>query len=121
MRWTSLFSLALFLLAGLLVGAVLSTLPVPVHAQGSDLDGKEVFLAQKCNMCHGVASAGIEAKAKSEKMKGPDLDGCCADEDAAALGAFLKKETEVDGAKHKGSFKGSDEELAALIDWLKEL
>lgn len=116
-----LFSLALFLLAGLLVGAVLSTMPTAVYAQGGDLDGKAIFLAEKCNLCHSVESQGIESKAKSEKMKGPNLDGCCGDMEADALTQYLKKETEMDGAKHKGSFKGSDEELSALIDWLKEL
>ena len=116
-----LFSLALFLLAGLLVGAVLSTMPTAVYAQGGDMGGKEIFLAQKCNLCHSVESQGIEAKAKSEKMKGPNLDGCCTDLEASALTGYLKKETEMDGAKHKGTFKGTDEELAALIDWLKSL
>ena len=37
------------------------------------LDGKAIFLAQKCNTCHSVSTEGIAATTKSEKMKGPDL------------------------------------------------
>ncbi len=39
------------------------------------LDGKQIFLAQKCNLCHSVPPAGIAATVKSERMKGPDLVG----------------------------------------------
>jgi mono/diheme cytochrome c family protein len=117
-----LLALTLFLLAGLVVGAVLSTMPTTVYAADSGgAPGKDVFLAQKCNMCHSVSSAGIEAKVKSEKMRGPDLDGCCKDKDAAWITQFLKKEVDLDGAKHKGTFKGTDEELKALVAWIKSL
>src|SRR6185436_14705985 len=37
------------------------------------LDGKALFLAQKCNVCHSVPTAGIERTVKSEKVMGPDL------------------------------------------------
>ena len=83
--------------------------------------GHEVFLEMKCNMCHAVSTAGIEAKTTSEKMLGPDLVGLAEHAtlgDAAALAKYIKQESEVDGAK-KG-FKGTDEELQALIDWLLE-
>lgn len=84
-------------------------------------DGKAIFLAEKCNTCHGVAAAGIEAKLKSEKLRGPDLDETSvADHDRAPLVAFLRGKGELDGKEHKKPFKGSDEELAALIDWLLE-
>jgi hypothetical protein len=57
-------------------------------------------------MCHAVSTVGIEAKVKSEKMKGPDLVGLS---DAAALAPYLRGETEMNGSKHKKKFKGSDE------------
>ena len=54
-------------------------------AEGSD--GKGVFEAQKCNLCHAVSSAGIEAKTKSEKLKGPDLVNLAKDFEATIASA----------------------------------
>lgn len=87
------------------------------EARGEALDGKAVFLGEKCNTCHSVPAADIEAKVKSEKMKGPDLPACHTDGDWMA--AFLRQE-EVEGhPKHKKAFKGSDEELGAMIEWIR--
>ena len=110
----------------LYVAAILlaTFIPVMLVTQGltfssaaSDLDGKAIFVA-KCGNCHSIASAGIEAKAKSERMRGPDLGG--SKMSAKEMAGYLKKETSLDGNKHKIAFKGSDEELQALIDWLLE-
>lgn len=87
------------------------------NAEGQP-DGKAIFLAQKCNMCHGVAAASIEATVKSEKMKGPDLSGFEA-ADVEAMKKFLLLKGEIDGQKHKKEFKGTDAELQAVLDWLK--
>lgn len=87
-------------------------------APAAGADGKEVFLAQKCNLCHSVSSAGIEAKTTNEKLQGPDLSTVELP-DAEWLAAYLKQEETHDGEKHKKKFTGSDEELQALIDWLK--
>ncbi len=84
-------------------------------------DGQEVFMGEKCNMCHGVAAADIEAKTSSEKMLGPDLSGYQASVDFATLAAYLRKEGELESGKHKGNFKGTDEELKAMVDWLASL
>ena len=92
--------------------------PLAGQEGSGGMDGKEVFMAAKCNMCHAVSTVGIEAKVKSEKMKGPDLVNST--RDAATLKGYLKGETEMNGAKHKKPFKGSDEELQAIIDWLLE-
>ena len=78
--------------------------------------GQEVFMAQKCNLCHSVSTVGIEAKTTSEKMKGPDLVGV--KEDAATLAPYLKGESELNGAKHKKKATCSDAELKTLIDWI---
>lgn len=79
--------------------------------------GREQFLAHKCVLCHGVVAAGVESRAKTPKMDGGDLSGYHT-EDAEALLAFLRKQTEQDGEKHKREFKGSDEELQQILDWL---
>ena len=91
--------------------------PSAPQASGEALDGKAVFLAEKCNTCHGVPAAGIEAKVKSEKMKGPDLPACHTEGEWMA--SYLRQE-EVEGhPKHKQAFKGSDEELGAVIEWIR--
>ncbi len=93
----------------------------PAAAQaGAAPDGKQIFLAQKCNLCHSVSSAGIEATTKSEKMKGPDLTGRAAKRDAKKISDYLRKKIEIVGKKHGKEFTGGDEELAALIAWLQK-
>ena len=71
-------------------------------------------------MCHAAPAAGIEAKTKSEKMQGPDLGGKFK-ADFAAIAAYVRKTGELDGKSHKKEFKGTDEELQAIIDWLGSL
>jgi len=96
-----------FLLAAFYAGPV---------AQAQGADGKTVFLAQKCNMCHSVSTAGITATTKSEKMKGPDLVNL--KQDAKTLTAFLKKTGDINGKKHVKELKGTDDELKAVVTWL---
>ena len=82
-------------------------------------EGQKLFVEQyKCNMCHSVSSAGIEAKAKSEKMRGPDLTGVVADKGAEWTTQFIKREVKLDDKEHKKEWKGSDDDLKALVDWL---
>ena len=105
--------LTLTVVLACLLGLALATAPLAAAS-----DGKAVFEAQKCNLCHSVPSAGIEATTKSDKLKGPDLVNL--DHEAEWLAKFLKKEVEKDGKSHTKPFKGSDEELKALVDWLLE-
>jgi len=119
MRRTLVFALATLVVLPLFV-LLATSLPQAAEAQGKTLDGKQIFLAQKCNLCHTVSSAGIEATVKSEKMKGPDLAGLTAKLDAKVIADFLHKKGEIDGKKHGKAFTGSDEELGALIAWLQK-
>ena len=80
------------------------------------LDGKAIFTAQKCNMCHAVTSAAVKA---TSKIKAPDLSAAPL-RDAAVLGTYLRKKTPLDGKPHVKPFTGSDEELGALIAWLQK-
>jgi mono/diheme cytochrome c family protein len=87
-------------------------------ANAATPDGKEIFLGQKCNMCHAVSSAGITP---TGKIKAPDLTGLAAKEDPAWVGKFLKKEAaDKKGKKHIKPFTGSAEELSALVAWLQK-
>jgi mono/diheme cytochrome c family protein len=82
-------------------------------------DGQATFTAQKCNMCHSVPSVELTATMKSEKMKGPDLPDD--PRDSEWLTSFLKREVKLDGKDHKKEFKGSEEDLDAIVAWLVEL
>lgn len=79
-------------------------------------DGKAIFEAQKCDMCHDVSSVGITAKTKSEKMKGPNLVGI--DKDADWIMKYLLKEVDLDGKKHTKKFSGGEDELKVLAEWI---
>ena len=86
-------------------------------ANSGDDDGKKVFVDSKCNMCHTVKSAGIESK----KSDATDLSTVGKDKTSEFLMKYLKKETKVNDKDHKASFKGSDDELKKLVDWLLTL
>jgi mono/diheme cytochrome c family protein len=108
-------------LAGPLLALFYGSATGPAAAQAPKvLDGKQIFLAQKCNLCHSVSSAGIQATVKSEKMKGPDLTGVTPKMDARVLNDYLRKKAEIKGKKHGKEFTGSDEEIGALIAWLQK-
>lgn len=106
-------------------GILLATL-IPVFwvaqafSNGPASSGKQIFIGARCANCHSVSSAGIAAKFKSGKMAGPDLAGIAARRKAPWIARYITQEEALDGQKHLSGFKGSDEELAALIDWLLE-
>lgn len=101
--------------------AVASLTPGVAPAYAEDDPGQAAFMAQKCNTCHSVEAVGIEAKVKSEKMKGPDLSKVATRHDAEWIAQYIKKEVDLDGKKHTKGFTGSDEELQAIIDWFEKL
>lgn len=103
------------LLTLLAAAAAIALAAAPAEAA----DGKAVFLAEKCNLCHAVSSAGIEATTKSEAMLGPDLSKG-EPHDPAWLAKYLKQEETLNDKKHKKGTKSSDEDLQALIAWLNE-
>ena len=94
-------------------------------------DGKDLFLAAKCNTCHSVTAAGIEkkkptaeetAEAKSadkDEKKPPDLSSVGLEKKADWIAKFLTKKETLDGEKHKKLYKGTDEELKTLSAWLE--
>jgi len=80
-------------------------------------DGKKIFVDNKCNMCHTVSSQGIESK-KSDAV---DLSNVGKDKTVEFLNKYLKKEAKLNDKDHKSSFKGSDDDLKVLVDWLLTL
>jgi cytochrome c551/c552 len=96
--------------------ALAFVLPSSAHAA----DGKAVFLDKKCNLCHSIDSQSI--KKTSDKMKGPDLSNAAGMvESADWLKSFITKKVQHEGKDHLREFKGTDEELNAVVDWLLTL
>ncbi len=99
----------------LLMGFVVLLAPANADAQ----DGKAVFLEKKCNVCHAIESQEVE---KTSKVKGSDLsDAGNTVESAEWLKGFLLKENESEAGKHKKTWKGTDEEMDAVIGWVMGL
>ena len=108
--------------ATVLVATVLAaSLVAPPAMTEEETDAKTLFVeTHKCNMCHGVPAAEIKATTKSDKMKGPELGGKI-DGNFETIAAYVRKAGELDGKNHKKEFKGTDEELQTIIDWLGSL
>jgi mono/diheme cytochrome c family protein len=105
-------------LAGLAVAAALAAAPPSTAQTTKQLDGKQIFLAQKCETCHSVSSAQIKP---TGKVKAPDLTGLAEKQDAAWLAKYLRKQEKTKAGKtHIKAFTGSDEEMGALISWLQK-
>lgn len=101
--------------------AALAVPPLPAEQKGGgELDGKQIFEASRCGTCHSVPTAEIEATTKSEKMKGPDLVDLAEEHEAGTIVDYLRKDATIDDEEHRIAFKGSDEELGALVSWLME-
>jgi cytochrome c551/c552 len=92
-----------------------------VAGTGAAADGKALFLENKCNMCHSIDSQKI-AKT-SEKMKGPDLSNAGGGlvESADWAKKFLEREVQMNGKNHTREWKGTDEDLNAIVEWLMSL
>lgn len=100
--------------------AVVASWTVLVSTGAAAADGKALFVENKCNTCHSVDSQSIEKT--SEKMKGPDLSNAASLlESAEWAKSFIKREAKKDGKSHVRPFRGSDEDLEAIVDWLMTL
>ena len=84
-----------------------------------DPEGQRLFL-DNCVKCHSVSTVEIKAEKETGKMFGGDLVNLGASYKAEFLNQYLRKEADLDGESHKKPFKGTDEELQALVDWLLE-
>jgi cbb3-type cytochrome oxidase cytochrome c subunit len=78
------------------------------------LNGKDIFLAKKCNMCHPATTQGIESKKKDT----PDFSTYKLNGDAAFIKQYLNKEVELNAKKHPVQLKGEAAEIDALVNWL---
>lgn len=86
-------------------------------SQDQTPDGKQIFIDSKCNSCHTVTSNEITTK----KDNPVDLSNAGNSGNAQLLKSFLLKETQINNKDHKMKFKGTDEELNTLVEWLSLL
>jgi len=92
----------------------------PLVAVAGDA-AKEIFVAQKCVKCHSIDAQGVETTSKKDPSEISDLSEVGSKHDQAAISAYLKRESEMNGKKHKYKFKGTDEEFETVVAWLASL
>ena len=106
------------LAASLVLAMGLSVFALSVNAgTHAQTDGQVAYTEAGCARCHSVDVADIEATV-AERMRGPDLGTVGTDHDAAWVVAVLQQETELDSGPHRARFRGSDDQLRAVADWL---
>jgi cbb3-type cytochrome oxidase cytochrome c subunit len=82
--------------------------------------GKTIFLANKCNTCHSIASDKIEKTAKTTPKKAPpDLSTLGDKRTADWIVKYLKKTETIDKVKHVKTWTGKEEDLTVLAKWLE--
>lgn len=84
-------------------------------------EAKELFLANKCNLCHSIDSYEVVRKTKSEKIKGPDLSDVGSRHAADWIAGFLNRLELLNDKRHKKEFKGAPKEAQELAEWLASL
>lgn len=93
-------------------------------ASAAPPDAKTTFTTMKCNNCHSVQSAGIEAvpdpeaEGDEEAPKPKDLSDVGSKHDAKWIKDWLSKKAEKDGKTHRKKFTGTGAEMEALATWL---
>ncbi len=75
--------------------------------------GQKVYTEKKCSMCHKIEGVGGKI--------GPDLSDVGNERDAEWIKGFLKDPKSVKPDTKQPPFKGTDEELEALVAYLMSL
>ncbi len=88
-------------------------------AQAEDSAGQALFLEQRCHGCHAVPNAGI-AKAGDDTVSAPRLEALGDRYKRKTMKRWLERKKNAEGYTHLQYFKGTDEELQVLVDWLIE-
>ena len=80
--------------------------------------GRGILLAAKCQRCHAVSTAEV-AMDEGSRVKGPDLAKLSAPmRQAEVLDAYLRRTETKNGKRHPFPWRGEDDELDRLIQWL---
>ena len=85
-------------------------------------DPAKLFVANKCVKCHEISSLGIVSVSDKDPSEIKDLSQAGMDFNSIdAVKAYLLREVEKDGKKHKTKFKGEERELQLLATWILTL
>jgi mono/diheme cytochrome c family protein len=114
MTGSKMKNIALFML---LIVTIVFLYGFSFSIQAAPQDGKKLFTEKKCQSCHTVTSEGIESKKKDAS----DVSNVGAEHNAEFLAKYLLKKEKIDGKEHKAAWKGTDEELKTLTEWLATL
>lgn len=98
------------------VGLSISFIHIGSANTNEGKDPKQIFEDAKCTTCHSIDSKGVETRKKTDKTV--DLSKLDEGHDAAFWISYLKKNENLNNKKHPVAFRGTDEELAAMINWL---
>lgn len=82
-----------------------------MKAEEAKKDGKAIFTASKCTMCHTVDAAGIKKAPKKTDLSAVEMK-------ADKMETYLMKESDLNGKKHAVKFNGTKEDLAVVAKWL---
>jgi mono/diheme cytochrome c family protein len=77
-------------------------------------DGKTIF-KENCLACHGVLNTRLKATSSRKSWIGPDLSAQNVSRDLDLAGLNILHKEAPPAALN---FKGTDEELKALVDWI---
>lgn len=80
--------------------------------------GEKIFAEKKCVPCHAIKGKGGTV---GPAARGPDLSTVGAQRDAQWLKAFLKDPKAVNPKAKMMAFKGTEEELEAVVAYLGSL
>jgi mono/diheme cytochrome c family protein len=107
----------------LTLALVLGTLGVGAASikKAAQLDGKTIFVNNKCSNCHSIKTQGIKGKRPEGGAKPSDLSNTGAKLKPEWIEKWLNKEETLYGKKHMKKFKGTPEELHILAEWLSSL
>lgn len=81
--------------------------------------GKILFMEAKCNNCHSMQAFGLIPKTPKKNI--PDLSTVGDSLTADFIKLYITKQEKQHDANHPIAYKGSDEELIILGDWLASL
>lgn len=102
----------------LTLGVISVALVQFAQAEGEAKDGKTIFEESKCTTCHGIESQGVAPK---NAKKNHDLSKLAEGHDVDFWMKYMKKEESLNSKKHAMPFKGSDEDLKTMMEWLMSL
>ncbi len=88
-----------------------------IGSQTTNDDGKTIFVDQKCISCHSVKSVELILR----KKDATDLSTIGKTRNEEFLKKYLSKEIKIDDKPHKFTFKGTEEQLKILSNWLASL